>query len=260
MAGTGAGYDLSVSTFSPDGRVFQVEYACKAVDNSGLCMALVCRDGIVFAVEKPKPSPLLLPTSLRRISAVTKTIGIAVAGLAADGRQIVTRARQEAEEYHRTFGVDISGGVLAERIGLFMHAYSLYWSVRPFGASVLIGALRQEQEEPGTPVQFKGEIYCVDAGGCCSKYRATALGKGRPSAKTELEKLNLDALTMTDAVDALTKIFLSVDDEGRKDGKVEIEVGMIGADTCGCFRTLPTDQVHESVRRAREALDEMEDD
>ncbi|CBZ55554.1 putative proteasome subunit alpha type 3 [Neospora caninum Liverpool] len=260
MAGTGSGYDLSVSTFSPDGRVFQVEYAGKAVDNSGLCMAVVCQDGILFAVEKPKPSPLLLPTCLRRIAAVTETIGIAVAGLAADGRQIVTRARQEAEEYKKTFGVEISGGVLAERIGLFMHAYSLYWSVRPFGASVLIGAVQQERGEPGAPLQFKGELYCVDTSGCCSKYRATALGKGRPSAKTELEKLDLETLTTKEALEALTKIFLVVDDEGSKEGKVEVEVGLIGNDSCGVFKMLPSEEVRAAVKRAREALDEMDED
>lgn len=67
MAGTGSGYDLSVNTFSPDGRVFQVEYATKSVDSSGTTVAFVCNDGIVFAVEKFLPTKLMVPCELRFI-------------------------------------------------------------------------------------------------------------------------------------------------------------------------------------------------
>ncbi|KAK1319564.1 Proteasome subunit alpha type-3 [Acorus calamus] len=74
MSSIGTGYNLSVTTFSPDGRVFQIEYAAKAVDNSGTVIGIKCKDGIVMAV----------------------------AGLAADGRQIVARAKSEATSYERS--------------------------------------------------------------------------------------------------------------------------------------------------------------
>merc|ERR1711865_800582 len=63
MSGIGTGYDLSTTTFSPDGRVFQVEYAGKAVDASGTVIAVKCKDGIVMAVEKMVRSKLLVEGS-----------------------------------------------------------------------------------------------------------------------------------------------------------------------------------------------------
>merc|ERR1712187_277171 len=99
MGGTGAGYDLSATTYSTDGRVFQVEYAQKAVENSGTAVAICCKDGIIFATEKFLLSKMLVPGTIKRIFPVTRTSGIAIAGFSADGRQIVNRARSEASSY-----------------------------------------------------------------------------------------------------------------------------------------------------------------
>ena len=98
----GSGYDLSSSTFSPDGRIFQVEYASKAVENGGTALGLKCRDGVVLAVEKPVLNKMLLPTSNRRIHSVDEAHGVAVTGFVADARQIVNRARDEAIGYEET--------------------------------------------------------------------------------------------------------------------------------------------------------------
>ena len=78
---SGAGYDLSVSTFSPDGRVYQVEYAAKAVENSGTVVGLCCKDGVVMGCEKFLTSKMLVPGTNRRILRVAKHAGIAMAGL-----------------------------------------------------------------------------------------------------------------------------------------------------------------------------------
>ncbi|XWS52672.1 hypothetical protein CRYUN_Cryun11dG0091000 [Craigia yunnanensis] len=101
MSSIGTGYDLSVTTFSPDGRVFQIEYAGKAVDNSGTVIGIKCKDGIVMGVEKLIASKMMLPGSNRRIHSVHRHSGMAVAGLAADGRQIVARSKSEATNYER---------------------------------------------------------------------------------------------------------------------------------------------------------------
>merc|ERR1712032_1118182 len=99
MAGSGAGYDLSVTTFSPDGRVFQVEYAQKAVENSSTAVGICCKDGIVFGVEKYLASKMLVAGTNRLTFPVHRRAGIAIAGLVADARQIVTRAQGEAKSY-----------------------------------------------------------------------------------------------------------------------------------------------------------------
>ncbi|RWS21113.1 proteasome subunit alpha type-3-like protein, partial [Leptotrombidium deliense] len=84
MSAIGTGYDLSASQFSPDGRVFQVEYAQKAVENSGTAVALRGKDGVVFAVEKLVASKLHESGSNKRIATIDRHVGCAVAGLLAD--------------------------------------------------------------------------------------------------------------------------------------------------------------------------------
>jgi len=102
MASSGSGYDLSSSTFSPDGRIFQVEYACKAVENGGTALGIRCRDGVVLCVEKPLLNKMLYPGSTRRIHTVDTYCGLVITGFVSDGRQIVNRARDEASNYQET--------------------------------------------------------------------------------------------------------------------------------------------------------------
>ena len=99
MSSIGTGYDQSTTTYSPDGRVFQIEYAAKAVDNSGTAVGIRCKDGVVMGVEKPKLSKMLVEGSNRRIFTVDKHSGMCVSGLMADARQVVTYAREEAAAY-----------------------------------------------------------------------------------------------------------------------------------------------------------------
>lgn len=102
MASSGSGYDLSASTFSPDGRIFQVEYASKAVENAGTALGLKCKNGVVLCVEKPLMNKMLLPSSSRRIHTIDTHSGVAITGFVSDGRQIVNRAREEAANYLET--------------------------------------------------------------------------------------------------------------------------------------------------------------
>jgi len=219
MAGTGAGYDLSVTTFSPDGRVFQVEYADKAVGNSGTALAICCKDGVIFATEKFKTSKMLVNGTSRRIFAVNKHMGMAIAGLLPDARQIVTRAQQETSQFLSTYAETIPPPILAERLGLFMHAYTLYGSIRPFGASVLLGSVDKETKEPS--------LFCCEPSGLVFKYSGTAIGKGKQAAKTEIEKLlaKPEGLTCEQALVMVSRILHKVHDE--KDRDFELEVSWI---------------------------------
>ena len=95
MTSIGTGYDLSASQFSPDGRVFQIEYAGKAVENSGTAVAIRGKDGVVFAVEKIVTSKLYEKGANRRIFTIDRHIGMAAAGLVTDARQLADIARDE---------------------------------------------------------------------------------------------------------------------------------------------------------------------
>ena len=129
MSSIGTGYDQSTTTYSPDGRVFQIEYAAKAVDNSGTAVGIRCKDGVVMGVEKPKLSKMLVEGSNRRIFTVDKHSGMCVSGLMADARQVVSYAREEANSYQDFYGGVIPGNVLCDRVASLMHIYTLNWCV-----------------------------------------------------------------------------------------------------------------------------------
>lgn len=181
MSGIGTGYDLSSTTYSPDGKVFQTEYAQKAVDNSSTVIGIKCKDGVVLAVEKLIISKLLVAGSNRRIHNVDRHTGLAIAGLLPDGRQLVNRAADECSNYKQFYGEPIPGHVLCERMGSFTHLFNLYWSLRPFGAAAMMACY--DKNGP--------QLYLIDPSGTAHRYFGAAVGKGRQAAKNEIEKLKL---------------------------------------------------------------------
>uniref|UniRef100_A0A672PEB2 Proteasome subunit alpha type n=1 Tax=Sinocyclocheilus grahami TaxID=75366 RepID=A0A672PEB2_SINGR len=188
MSSIGTGYDLSASTFSPDGRVFQVEYAMKAVENS---RSLFC----VFGVTE-----------------------YAVAGLLADARSLSEVSREEASNFRSNYGHDIPLKHLADRVAMYVHAYTLYSAVRPFGCSFILGSY-DEDDGP--------QLYMVDPSGISHGYWGCAIGKAKQAAKTEIEKLQMKEMTCRELVKEVAKIIYIVHDE-VKDKAFELELSWVG--------------------------------
>ncbi|KAG1014626.1 hypothetical protein G6F27_000813 [Rhizopus arrhizus] len=222
MTSIGTGYDLSVSTYSPDGRVFQVEYANKAVDNSGTAIGLRVKDGVVLAVEKLIQSKLLVQGANRRIQSADLHIGIGTAGLLADGRHVVNRGRDEA-----------------------------HGCVRPFGTSTIVATMT-EKEQPS--------LYMIEPSGVYWGYRGCAVGKGKSVAKTEIEKLDLENMTVREAVNEITRIIYTCHDD-VKDKEFELELSWICAESKYKHQFVPNELKSEAERLAKESSsdDEMED-
>lgn len=247
MSGIGTGYDLSVSTFSPDGRVFQTDYAQQAVDNSGTVIGLRCKDGVVVGAEKTIISKMLVGGSDKRTYAIDRHAGVAVAGLSADGRQVVNRAIQEAQQYKNVYGDAIPGHVLADRIASYVHIFNLYWYVRPCGSSTLLASY--DKEGP--------QLYLIEPTGIALRFFGTAVGKGRQGAKTDIERLDLDELTCKAAVKEIAKILHTVHDEEKP---FEIEMAWICDDSKKQFVKVPADLLAEADKAAKDALNsDMED-
>ncbi|ETW84575.1 threonine protease [Heterobasidion irregulare TC 32-1] len=247
MTSIGTGYDLSASTYSPDGRIFQVEYANKAVENSGTAIGLRVKDGVVLAVEKLVHSKLLVPGVNRRIQTIDRHIGLATAGLLADGRHIARVASEEARgsrEYHNG---PVSIEPIAKRVGGYVQAYTLYSSVRPFGISTILGGV--DKNGPA--------LFVVEPSGVFYGYHGAAVGKGRQLAKTELEKLKLSELSTREAVLEAARIIYLVHDDA-KEKEFELEMSWIGDETGGRHVPVPQDLFDEADRKAREALETFE--
>jgi len=249
MSGIGTGYDLSCASYSPDGKVFQIEYAAKAVDNAGTAVGLRCKDGLVLGVEKLVISKMLEPGSNRRIQSIDKHVGMCFAGLTADARQLVNRARSEARQYKSFYLSPIPGKVLAERMAGFMHAYTLYGHVRPFGAAIVLSVW--DKDGPS--------LWSVEPSGVYYGFYGTSIGKAKGAGKTELEKLKTTELTCRQALKEVARIIYQVHDD-VKDKDFELELSWICEETKFQHQPVPKDLFDEAERHAKTVVEaEMQD-
>lgn len=240
---------MSASQFSPDGRVFQVEYATKAVENSGTVVAIRGKDGIVIAVEKLVTSKLYEHGANKRIFTVDGHIGVAVSGLLADARSVVHTATTEANNYRSQYGQPIPIKYLKDRLAGYVHAYTLYSALRPFGAAILLASW-DDLDGP--------ELYCIEPSGAVLGYFGCSIGKAKQAAKTELEKLNSKEMSCKDLVKEAAKIIYSVHDEIR-DKAFELELSWIGSFTQGKHELVPKDLFDAAEKHAKEALKQDSD-
>lgn len=239
---------MSASIFSPDGRVFQMEYAQKAVENSGTAIAIRGKDGVVFAVEKLVQSKLYEVGANKRIFHIDRHVGMAAAGLLADSRAVVDVARDEAAKYRSQYGQPIPIKYLADRVSMYMHAHTLYSSVRPFGCSVLLGTFTDDGSE----------MYNIDPSGVAYGYYGSAIGKAKQAAKTEIEKIKMKDMSIKDLVKEVAKIIYVVHDE-VKDKSFELELSWVGEVTEGRHQVVPADVFAEAEKYAKAALEESDD-
>jgi 20S proteasome subunit alpha 7 len=124
-----------------------VEYAYKAIEAAGTALGVKCSDGVILGVEKLVLSKMLVEGSGRRVHALEEHIGAATAGLNPDGRMLVERARDEARGFRQNFGEPVPPRVLSDRMGAFMHLFTLYGSYRPVGSSILMAGFDAETQQ-----------------------------------------------------------------------------------------------------------------
>eukprot|EP01057_Protomagalhaensia_wolfi_P000047 Protomagalhaensia_wolfi_Nauph_80__46@NODE_1028_length_1795_cov_254_321754_g739_i1_p1_GENE_NODE_1028_length_1795_cov_254_321754_g739_i1NODE_1028_length_1795_cov_254_321754_g739_i1_p1_ORF_typecomplete_len274_score61_63Proteasome/PF00227_26/1_6e03Proteasome/PF00227_26/2_6e24Proteasome_A_N/PF10584_9/2_4e12_NODE_1028_length_1795_cov_254_321754_g739_i19231744 len=272
MASMGSGYDLSVATFSPDGRVFQVEYASKVIEATGLALGGVFRDGALLAVDKYLASSLVEPSTNTRVFQLAPHVICAVTGSLPDARRLIKTCRTECSEYQRVWGLPIPGNVLAERVGLFVHAHTAVWSTRPFGCALLLAVAESsplttfpgsrlpdvtqdntmgDASPPRSAADYS--LYVVDPTGAAYKYRATALAKGNQSAKSDLEKLKFDELTCAEGVKEFAKILHQHHQEIREK---QMQVEMIWLSNDRGAR-VPSDLLETANQEAIEYLEQL---
>jgi len=174
----GRGYDMAITQFSPEGRLFQVEYAIEAVRRG--TTSIVCRNSnsVVFTVEK-KSSELQEIIGSEKIFKVDDHIGVAIAGLTADARVLVDRARVQAQvnilNYDETISVKDSTLNICEYLQMFTQNAG----VRPFGVSFLIAGIDSNGE---------ASLYLTDPSGAMWGYKAFAIGSGATEARAYLEE------------------------------------------------------------------------
>ncbi|KAK0413004.1 hypothetical protein QR680_006533 [Steinernema hermaphroditum] len=247
MSSIGTGYDLAASTFSPDGRIFQIEYAQKHVDSSLSVMALRGKDGILLIADKPMVSKLNLATANRRIGTVDDFIGFASSGLYPDAVALLDYAIEESLKYKKDYSASIPIKELSRSLAEYMHYFTLGVH-RPFGASVFFTRWTEKEG---------GKIYVVEPSGMSKELRGWALGQHNNQLKVDIEnlreshsKMNFDQL-----VKEAARMIIACRD-GMKDADNRMEMVWCGADTGGKAVTVPSETVESAVSWAVKKLEE----
>lgn len=170
-------YDMAATVFSPDGRVYQVEYAREAINRGGLAMGIMFKDGILFTIDKSIFSPLVEEDNLEKFFTLSNSIGAAASGLIADARVLVDIIRDKAQEEKRRYGEEPGVKTLVEWISRIYEVYTRYEGVRPFGTALIMGGYDQSGFH----------LYETDPSGVFQERKATAIGKGSKTAMEVLE-------------------------------------------------------------------------
>lgn len=173
-----AAYDRSATMFSPDGRLYQVEYASKIVQQGTTGAACVYRNGVVFGADKNITSKLMLPDSVEKLFKVDDHIGAVSAGLVGDARRLIQGARAKAQENIMYYDEPIHVETLAKDISGNMQVVTQYGGMRPFGVSFILGGV----DETGP------RLFETEPSGALAEYVAVAVGQGRKEAMEFFEK------------------------------------------------------------------------
>ncbi len=178
FAPKGLGYDRGSTIFSPDGRLFQVEYAIEAVKRGTTAIGVKTSEGCCLAVQKRLHTSLVEKEMVKKIFAIDNHIAAAIAGLTADAHVLVNQARIQAQIHRITYNEAITVEALTRRLANLKQMYTQHAGVRPFGVSLLIA---------GCDEMLGPQLYMTEPSGSYWGYRATAIGSSAPAIIEFLE-------------------------------------------------------------------------
>ena len=199
-------YDRGITIFSPDGRLYQVEYAREAVKRGTASIGVRTPEGVVLAVDKRIRSPLMERTSVEKIHKADDHVGIASAGHVADARQLIDFARRQAQVNQLRYGEPIGVETLTKAVTDHIQQYTQVGGARPFGVALIIGGI-----EDGTP-----RLYETDPSGTPYEWQALAVGADRGEIEDYLEANYEAGLSLDEGVGLALSALASVNDGGLR--------------------------------------------
>ena len=197
-------YDRAITVFSPDGRLFQVEYALETVKRGSTVLGIACDQGIVLAAEERPSSKLQDPSFTWKIFEIDEHVGAAISGLSSDARVLIDRARIVAQSNHLTYDEPIDIEALSKKTGDIMQIYTQHAGVRPFGVTMIFGGVDK----------LGPQILQADPSGAYWKYKAVAIGVGSDTVREILEAEYKTDFQLEDAVTLAVKCLAKVAEGG----------------------------------------------
>jgi len=225
-------YGFSLTTFSPSGKLVQIEYALNAVAAGAPSVGIKATNGVVLATEKKQKSTLNDDRSISKIEPITSNVGMVYSGMGPDYRLLVKYARKLGQQYIQMYDDSIPTVQLVRRVADVMQEYTQSGGVRPFGVSLLIAGWDADENVP--------YLYQCDPSGAYFAWKATAIGKNHINGKTFLEKRYSEKLELEDAIHTAI-LTLKESFEGQMNEE-NIEIGVCTKDG---FRKLTPSEVKD---------------
>ncbi|MFX1392129.1 MAG: archaeal proteasome endopeptidase complex subunit alpha [Promethearchaeota archaeon] len=230
-------YDRALTVFSPEGRLYQVEYALEAVRRGTLAVAIKSNEDICLAAQIKIPSNLMDADSIDKIFQIDEHIGVAISGLHADSRVLINYARVQAQSFRLTYDEPVRLSMLVKTIADLKQIYTQYGGIRPFGCSLFFIAI------DGTGAQ----IYTTSPSGIYRSYKAYALGSGEATAREFIGKNYKDNMSYNEIINlALKAIKESIDEEMTKEN---IRLAYIRTSEGNKFKICSKDEVHKFLTK-----------
>jgi len=239
MFQTRSEYDRGVNTFSPEGRLFQVEYAIEAIKLGSTALGIQTSEGCVLAVEKRVTSPLMDISSIEKIVEVDSHIGCAMSGLIADSRTMIDRARVEAQSHWFTYNEKMSIEAVTQAVCNLAMQFGddddteTRFMSRPFGVALLFAGV--DEEGP--------RLFHMDPSGTYIQYEAKAIGSGSEGAQSQLQETYHKSMTLKEACKEALVILKQVMEE--KLSSTNVEMATITRDKN--FRMFSKEEIEEIV-------------
>ncbi|MFA9517249.1 archaeal proteasome endopeptidase complex subunit alpha [Halopenitus sp. H-Gu1] len=196
-------YDRGITIFSPDGRLYQVEYAREAVKRGTASIGVRAEDGVVLVADKRARSSLMEPASVEKIHKADDHVGVASAGHVADARQLIDFARRQAQVNRLRYGEAIGIETLTKEITDHIQQYTQIGGARPFGVALIVGGI-----ENGEPRLFE-----TDPSGTPYEWQALSIGANRTDVREYLEEEYAEDLSIEEAIGLALEALAQVNEE-----------------------------------------------
>ena len=224
-------YDRGTSLFSPDGRIYQVEYAREAVSRGAPSVGIRTAEGIVLAAMSRTSSPLMEAESIEKLHKLDDHLGTASAGHVADARQLIDLARRQSQGNRLRYGEPVGVETLTKFVTDHIQENTQRGGTRPYGAALLIGGF-----EDGRP-----RLFGADPSGTPHEWKATAIGGSRQEIQELLEDEWSEDLTLDDGIGLALRALFGINDELTAD---DVSLATVSDDGYTAFTA---DEIHDLV-------------
>jgi proteasome alpha subunit len=228
----GREYDGAITIFSPEGRIYQVEYALELVKRGSPVVGVRSKEGVVLAAIEPKLSKLAAPSNSKKIFKIDDHIGVAIAGLSPDARILIRQARLYSQSNKMTYDEPVDVEDLTSSVGDLLQRYTQNAGVRPFGVSLLFGGVDD----------FRASLISTDPSGSYRGYKATSVGRNSEKAKQVLTSQYRDEITLDEAIGLSIEALKEAAEEELSANGINIAVISAGSRE---FKTLTFEEIQK---------------